>query len=56
MVFEYVKHRREANAIAAELGEAAEEIVDEVVDDLTGRDEHDEHDEHDELTDRDRRP
>lgn len=35
MVFEYLKHRREANAIAAELGEAAEEIVEEVVDDLT---------------------
>ncbi|HEX6057269.1 MAG TPA: DedA family protein, partial [Intrasporangium sp.] len=27
MVFEYVKHRRQANAIAHELGEAAEDIA-----------------------------
>lgn len=37
MVFEYVKHRRQANAIARELGEAAEEIVEEVVDGDEGR-------------------
>ena len=27
MVFEYLKHRREANAIAHEIGEAAEDIA-----------------------------
>ncbi|MDC5696771.1 VTT domain-containing protein [Intrasporangium calvum] len=37
VVFEYVKHRRQANAIARELGEAAEEIVEEVVDGDEGR-------------------
>lgn len=47
MIFEYLKHRREANAIAAELGEAAEEIVEEVVEELTDRS--------DDVPDRDRR-
>lgn len=55
MVFEYVKHRREANAIAAELGEAAEEIVEEVVEDLTDGDEDRDH-VPGEVSDRDRRP
>jgi membrane-associated protein len=55
MVFEYVKHRREANAIAAELGEAAEEIVEEVVEDLTDGDDDRDH-VPGEVSDRDRRP
>ncbi|HET6667693.1 MAG TPA: DedA family protein, partial [Intrasporangium sp.] len=30
MIFEYLKHRREANAIAHELGEAVEDIAENV--------------------------
>jgi membrane-associated protein len=37
MVFEYLKHRREANAIAHELGEAAEDIIEEITDSDEGK-------------------
>ena len=33
MVYEYLKHRREAKAVAAAAGEVAEEVVDEVTGD-----------------------